>query len=555
MPDIKHVCLIDAPKSLATAFTDLGCAVLEIRTAPARFLSLPESLASQGFTPDLVLQVESLGPRCLLAGLDQVDCPTVLWCVDPHLNGYWHACYARLFDLTCSTQRASIAELRGRGASDVRWLPTFGHAGPSPAHAGRPHDMAFVGRVTPQRPGRAWMVRLLRERCAGYDLAVCEGLTFGAMMDLYRQARIIPNETILGEVNFRLFEGASCGCLVLSQALGEEQEALFEPGREFDTYADAAELDAKLALYLKAPKLSQAMGQAAWERVRAEHLAVHRAQRLLAHGRDAARNRATGPEAALWEFLTVASLWEGGMLELPVADMLRRLAETRRVAGDSPELAVAALRLRVLAGKGEALSAQLDALLTGPLWPVSPEVNLTGAMAALSLDRFDAAKTFWYRHVQASAIRNPGIPETPSSLRTLWAKDLARRGRVSRAGFPFDPALHLPASATECLLRILHDEAEHLPTLRLLDSLFKTVPGMAQVRVGLLSVLTLHERSDWRLALELALADLASYRLESGLEELDLARTLAIAKEQGRAFDRALAAYDRSGVLAARLAT
>ncbi|ADU61388.1 MAG: glycosyltransferase [Pseudodesulfovibrio sp.] len=556
MRDMKKICLIDSPVTLKAAFEELGCEVLALNGSPEPFLALDETLAERGFAPDLVMQVESLGPRCLVTGLDGLDCPALLWCIDPHLNGYWHGAYARLFDLTCSTQLASVPVLRQRGARDVRWLPTFGHGSASPDHAARAWDAAFVGRLTAERPARTWMVRLLEERCAGYALAVRQGLTFGAMMDLYRDARIIPNQSILGEVNFRLFEGASCGCLVLSEALGEEQETLFAPGREFDTYGDAVELDEKLTMYLKNPRLTQAMGRAARERVLAEHTALHRARRILEWARDAVDGRARGRDADLWTALTAAAMQEGGVIGISAGEALARLAGCGcdpATADIFADVACAILRVQAVDGKTGPMASTMDALLAVGMCADSPGVNLTGSMAALRLGRFDAARAFWYRHVKAMGISNPGQPDTPAALLTLWARDLSRRGRVVRAGFAFDPAVHLPDSAVECLLALLADQPEHLPTLRLLDAMLRPLPGLSQLRVGFLSVLTLHERKEWRLALELALASLRACRLASGLDELALARTLARSQGQDSAFARALAVGDRSGLLAARL--
>jgi hypothetical protein len=556
MGEIKNICLIDAPASLVNTFRALGCEVLQLAGTPGPFLDLARALAEQErpFVPDLVLQVESLGPRCILTGMDGLDCPAVLWCIDPHLNGYWHAPYARLFDVTCSTQRSALPVLRGRGAADVRWLPTYGHGSICPDHATRTNDAAFVGRLTADRPARTWMVRLLKRCCAGHTLTVTEGLSFRDMMDLYRDTRIVPNESILGEVNFRLFEGASCGCLVLGQDLGEEQEALFVPGREMDTCADAVEMEEKLSLYLKNPRLTQAMGRAARERVQAEHTPAHRVRRMLDMARDATSRRARGSEAAFWAGLTVAAMWEGGMIGLSARTVLDMLGGGGpATVAASPHSACAALRVLAAAGETGPLETAMDALLAAGLWPDSVEVNLAGTMAGLRLGRFEAARAFWSRHVRNAGVRNPGPPDTPTALRTLWARDLSHRGAVVRAGFPFDPVAHLPGSASECLLAVLADRPEHLPTLRLLDTMLRPLPGLAQFRVGLLSSLTLHERGDWRATLELALANLRAYRVESGMEELALARRLAREQGQERAFARALAASDRAGMLAARL--
>ncbi|MEF2230182.1 MAG: glycosyltransferase [Pseudodesulfovibrio sp.] len=549
MSEAKNVCLIDGSHSLARGFEQAGCVVLELRGSPAPFLSLPEALAGHGFRPDLVVQEESLGRRCLVTGLDQADCPVLHWCVDPHLNAHWHAAWARLFDLTCSTQKAWIPRLRERGARDVRWLPWFGHALPWTDFADRTTDVAFVGRVTAQRPARRWLVEFLRRRTVGFRLGVHQDVDYRRMLDIYRDARIVPNESIFGEVNFRLFEGASCGCLVLGQNLGGEQAELFEPGREMDTCAHVAELDHKLSLYLRNGRLTAAMGRAAFERVRAEHLAVHRARRILEYAADAAGNRARGPEAEAWTALAAAALWEAGMLALPAGDVLARL-EGVAPGGDVAE---SVLRIQAKAGKLRALEANVAALLGGELFADHAGLNLAGSMAALRLDHFDGAKAFWYRHCRASGGRECAPPRDPAGLLTLWARDLQRRDRTVRAGFPFDPGIHLPGSACECLLLLLHREPEHLPTLRRLDELLRPVAGLEQARVGFLSILTLHERDDWRLALEIGLADLQSFRLDSGLEELRLARSLARKAGQEPFFARALAARDPAGLVAGRL--
>ncbi len=102
-------------------------------------------------------------------------------------------------------------------------------------------------------------------------------------------------------------------------------------------------------------------------------------------------------------------------------------------------------------------------------------------------------------------------------------------------------------------MTILADEPQHLPTLRLLDTMLRPISGLEQARVGFLSILTLHERDDWRLAFEIGLADLKSYRLDSGLEELHLAREITRKNDQEALFDKVLKARDPSGLLAARL--
>lgn len=543
---ITAICLVDAPPELARAFGEEGGDVLSLKASPAPFFDLPAALAEAGFVPDLVLQVERLGVRSVLTGLGGIDCPLLFWAIDPHLNAHWHSAYGRLFDVVCSTQRAWMDRLAADGAADVRWLPWFGEDRPLVPWDKREHGLAFVGRVTSQRPARKWMVEYLLDKAAAFNPAIRDSVPKAAMLDLYDRSRIIPNESIFGEVNFRLFEGASCGCLVIGQDIGEQAE-LFEPGRETDACAHVVELDDKLSAYLKNDKLVRTMGLAAHARVQAEHLPKHRARRILEYAHGAARNRATGREAAKWTALAACRLLEAG---LPGADAEAALGLLAK-AGQGREVAAATLRLQAMANVPSALKENLRALLPRPT-AGSPDLNLAASMAALRVGEFGWAKTFWYRHLEDGG-GAPVPPRDPRDLYGQWARNLQRRGLLMRPGFAFDPARHLPATAMDCLLMVLEETPEDLPTLRRLDAVLRPVPGTDQTRVGYLSILTLHERNDWRLALEIALADLASYRLESGLDELRLSRELAAKIGQESAFFRALKGRDPSGGIVRRI--
>jgi glycosyltransferase involved in cell wall biosynthesis len=68
-----------------------------------------------------------------------------------------------------------------------------------------------------------------------------QDLGFAPMLEFYDRSRIVPNESIFGEVNFRLFEAASCGCAVINPATPGLQD-LFIPGEEVAAYRDGAEL-------------------------------------------------------------------------------------------------------------------------------------------------------------------------------------------------------------------------------------------------------------------------------------------------------------------------
>ena len=545
--NIHHVCLVDLGMNFANAFSKAGYKVHLIRTSCEPFFDLPAALERAGVSPDLVIQAERLGARIILTGLDQLDCPVMFWALDPHLNAHWQSVYGRLFDVVCSTQKAWMDALKQQGVQDVRWLPWCGLEMPLNDWSERQHGLAFVGRMTKERPSRKWMVEFLESRANEYNPAIRQKQNYFEMMDLYGKSRIIPNESISGEVNLRLFEGASSGCLVLNQEL-EELSELFEPGREIDTYSHVLELNDKLTHHLANDRLASVMGRAAHARIQAEHLPEHRAARMVEYACDANKNRATGAEADKWTALAACAMVESGLLHVDCATVFSKLGAVLQDA----DVVSMALRMQAATDCHPVLQQNLKALLSKSIYQDNENLNLTASMAALRVGDFTVARAFLYRHCESSRTRI-APPQSAHGLLTLWAKCLARHGRIARPGFSFDAKRHLPQTAAECLLSILDDKPEDLPTLRLLESMLRPMTGQEQTRVGFLSILTLFQRDDWRLALDIALANLHSYRFDSGLEELRLAFNLAEQQGQEGAFLRVLAARDSSGMIVSAL--
>ena len=123
-------------------------------------------------------------------------------------------------------------------------------------------------------------------------------------------------------------------------------------------------------------------------------------------------------------------------------------------------MAAATLRIQAMAGSTQVLAGNVKTILGNALYADSADLNLAGSMAALKVDHWDGAKTFWYRHLKATNATDTNPPRDTKELLTLWAKNLKRRGLLIRAGFPFDATWHQPVTAAECLLSILADVPE-----------------------------------------------------------------------------------------------
>mgnify|MGYP003585030045 CR=1 FL=1 len=527
---------------LARALSDLGHSVLDLRP-PAGIVRIGPLLGD--FEPDLLVQQETLGPRTLVADLPDLDCPKIFWSIDTHLNSFWHLYYARLFDLFCTTQQHWLPWFARRGVTRSLWLPWHGVRRERAPWAARRPGMAFVGRLTVERPVRTWFVEWLRSLG---EVRVRQDLGFAAMLDMYDESRLVPNESIFGEVNFRLFEAASCGCAVLNPAIPGLEE-LFVPGEEVAAYRDGAELADWAARLQGDDLLARSMGLRAWERVRREHLPEHRAAALLDAAAGMQRCAASGSAADVAWWLTVLHLWEAGRLGMP-PDAVAAGLSSLSVTG---EVLAALLRVRAVSGRDEFMRLAVPVAETGQ-YAAFAEVNLAGSMGALKNGDPALARLFFLRHRRHAGTPAPDPGHTPLSICLAWARELQRIGRHFRPGFVFDPGAHLPQSALECVILAGTFAPDDLNMYREMTRILALESGWDGLRIKALSHLSLHDRRDWRLGLELGLADCRAFRVRQGLEEILAARDEALRQGQPGRFARILAARDESGRIRTLLA-
>ena len=534
-----RICLING--QLGPSLRDLGHEVLEVLPAPG-VTDVRTVLEPSGFRPDLLVQTEVLGGRVILAGLEHLDCPKVFWSIDSHLNAFWHAHYGRLFDAVATTQPAWVPRLGALGLPQVFPLPWFGSNAPFKPFAARGHAVSFCGRIGPSRPLRRQFAEFLRKR---FDARLEENLPYAEMLALFGDTRIVPNESIAGEINFRLFEAASHGSLVLNPRC-EGLETLFEPGREVETYSNVLELDDRLRHWLARPAEMERMGLQARERVLACHLPAHRARELMQRVRGLGRTAAQGRTAALMFHLTLLDLLEAERLDLPPQAVASGLLALQ----DAPEAAVGLMRLHYFIDDGAGLASLLEGILAGKRFAGDHDVEASASLAALALGKWDMARLFWHRHRRATG-QAPGLVEDPAGLARSWAATWARTGREIRLGMVYDSSRHAPQSAFEALMLAHTHAPKDLGLVRAVDSLLGGYSGVEETRLALLSELSLHDRHNWRLGLRLGLVNLRAFRFREGLEELQVAREYAAASGAEARFLAALEREDPTGAVRA----
>lgn len=562
------IALVDTLLGLQNALRGQGHEVLSLAPGGGVF-HLPGLLAEHRFTPDLVVQQEQLGQRTFFRGLDELPCPTVFWAIDTHLNLFWQRWYGLLFDAVLTPHVSLFMALppllRPPGLGRFAW--------PGSARAFRPHgergrSLSFCARIDAHRPVRVWMTELL----APLGLHLEDGLSWPEMMALYDDSRTVPNESIANEVNFRLMEAASSGCLVLSPDVGEDQNALLEPGAECLVYKDGLELF-DFAVWAGAkPDKAERMGKAAWRRIRAEHLPQHRATTLTGIGKDLHTGKAdgraggrsggrlSGLEAKACFWLTMALWARNEALHLDIPDHAgrgRALAAPLLASDNAFErelgqqvMTQALLLLAEGAGRGRAPETARELTLAlvaeserdrehSPL--AFLELASACSAAALKQQNFTLAGACYLAWTRSGADRagkaKSKTPRNPAELCAAWASAFAGRDVLFWSGFRFAPENGiLPDSALAWLIYARHREPQNSAINGLCAETLAGRPSFAHLRLGFLAEQTLAEPDNWRVLQDYGLTNLLACRVTTGLAELRDALAGARAAGQERAF-------------------
>lgn len=551
-----NILLVDMHKGIEQSLINLGHTVQAVRIGGG-LVSLPGLLKKTGFSPDLVVQMEFLGPKTYFLGLETLDCPTVFWALDSHLGLYWHKWYARLFDHVLTPHMTLFDSLppalKPKHVSRFAWP---GQARGFVPHGERRRFLGLCARVDKNREIRAWLVGLL----SGAGLALTDGLSFAEMMAFYDETRVVPNECIANEVNWRLMEGASAGALVVSPDVGEDQNALLQPGTEFMIYRDGLELLDIITWAKIRPAQAEAVGFAAAQRIQAEHLPEHRAHALvqLADSLKAqAGGRLSGLHASMALWLTLAMQLRSGLLSTVSADahasqgleLLRRAEKEFSDSAESQSLCAhvaaqclclwgeqgpgslpKALELARELGKRHQLGGHFGpdaAKGTAPVNSSGHEALGIASALLLRLGEFSAARALW---LAAGAQVHSPLPEKPAGLAMAWAS-----GQQIPFALGFGKSI-AQGALPETALGWLYFGRQLEPGSSFLDGPVENVLGNNKALL-LPYVEELRSRhagnsENWRLGLKYGLACLAALLVDEGLRVLAKARKAAA--EQGR---------------------
>lgn len=349
-----------------------------------------------GERPDLLLVVDTLGRQTLPYGVEDLPVLRVYYAIDVHLNLFWQMHYAALFDLVFVAQKDYVAIFEGQGIA-ARWLPwaidpeVFCNRGMA-----RPYDLCFVGTVDPDtRPKRSAAVELLKRRfgMVTFGERVEERLPWREMAEVFGRSKIVFNEAIMGELNFRVFEAMACGAMLLTEDIGNGLRDLFSPGEHMDVY-DCGSLLAKVEYYLKHDKERERVARAGAREVARKHTLLRRMENLLESVRELlpAARRCTGSAHHLGIALQRA-VARGLVNPAPGLSLAAQCLRASVENGGSAEASVSLARILAVIGKNrEALAVLERARALDPsdllAWFVAAELELREGNRGRALELF-----------------------------------------------------------------------------------------------------------------------------------------------------------------------
>src|SRR5262249_20572464 len=145
--------------------------------------------------------VEGGTRRIFPCGMEDLDCVTAWYALDPHLHLRQHLHLARLFDVTFVAHRQFISQFRD---GEVHWLP----AAPeprvlAPAKGPRDIDVAHIGSENRElHPERVRLLDLIRSRYRNTFIGRADASRIG---EIYGRAKVVFNHSVRSEVNIRYF--------------------------------------------------------------------------------------------------------------------------------------------------------------------------------------------------------------------------------------------------------------------------------------------------------------------------------------------------------------
>lgn len=227
-----------------------------------------------GHDPDVMLIHDNSAPIAL-CGLEDTAVPTVFYSVDTHHHWELHRNICDLVDYTFVAQKDYLPLFHQYGFRP-EWMPLWASRHVEPSDQ-RDLGAVFVGSLNPTlNPGRVAFFNALKQVCP-------VEVRTGDWAMIFPRAEVVVNQTVKGDLNFRVFEAMMTGAALLTECSGNGLAELFEDGTHLVMYKkdDVTDAANKIRELLADTVRSRRIGRAGRDIIFERHLAVHRAAQVL----------------------------------------------------------------------------------------------------------------------------------------------------------------------------------------------------------------------------------------------------------------------------------
>ncbi len=132
-------------------------------------------------------------------------------------------------------------------------------------------DLSFVSKISNDK--RRDFVQLLKKEFPKF--VVRDDIYFDGMSDLYNRTKIVPNHSVVKEINMRMFEATACGALLITEFVNDLPK-LWNVGTEIITFKTYSEMIELIRYYLAHPDEREKIAKAGQMRTLKEHTYYNR---------------------------------------------------------------------------------------------------------------------------------------------------------------------------------------------------------------------------------------------------------------------------------------
>lgn len=230
------------------------------------------------FKPDILFEIDGSRPL-LFYDIEYLDVPKFWYTIDTHLHYNWHKHYAVLFDKVFCAQK-NIAENFKQDYPHIEWLPLYFKGNPQGFNewCNRSRKVSFVGTLNPKlNPERCSFFENLKKRIPELTAET------GDFVPIYTDSKIVINQSVNNDLNYRFFEAAGCGALLINDRLTHSMDDILIPDAEylFYEYGNVENCEEKIKWALNNEKTAENMAKKAFVKIQKFHSISNRTETII----------------------------------------------------------------------------------------------------------------------------------------------------------------------------------------------------------------------------------------------------------------------------------